>query len=325
MPKQLQVQNSKSVVRYMKAKNVDTKRVASQPSVTEKALERLHQGVANLMQDYTWKQALAFKARLYPYSFFNTMLIMSQCPEASIVAGYRKWLVFGRQVKKGEKGITILAPLIFSIKHDPSETSGSIQASFSKVGSDSDASQTRSLKGFRAVYVFDVSQTEGDSVPELAKPQLLRSGLDDEPKVLLMITKLLAFSARQEISVSFDLEHSQALGCYFPKRQAIGLKSGLPALQTLKTFIHELAHALLHDLNSPRVRAELEAESCAYLVFDLLGLDSSDYSFPYLANWVESLDELLQSGEKATKAAKHIYEAIDTRFAACPDQNGEAC
>ncbi len=303
------------------------------PSAIEKALERLQQGVTDLIQTQNWQAALSFKAKFYQYSFFNTMLIMSQCPDASLVAGYRKWQELGRQVKKGEKGISILAPLTRSVEKKSANNEADRSPSLSNatradsnnrvkgLNPDDNLVLTdagpRALVGFRSVYVFDVSQTEGEDLPQLIQPKRLENRNEDEPALRLAITKLLAFSARKQIKVDFELKHTEALGCYYPRTHSISLKADLSPLQTLKTFIHELAHALLHDLSSPRIRAELEAESCAYLVCQQLGLDSSEYSFPYLANWVDALETLIASGEKASKAAEQVLEAFEPKDRVC--------
>ena len=275
-------------------------RTNDKPTATEKALTILHNGVQNIMTSKGWQDALAFRNKFYSYSFFNSVLIYAQRPEATYVAGYSKWKELGRQVKKGEKGISILAPLIRKpnaqeLKTDPTAKENE-----------------KRLVGFRSVYVFDASQTKGEEpIPELERPALLDGYADKSTLIDLSLCKLLSFAAQNKIETSFDLEATGALGVYYPDKKHIAVKASLPPLQKLKTFTHELAHALLHDLNSDRDTAELEAESCAYLVCNSLGLDTSQYSFAYLANWTNSLDDLIAAGDRASKAAQEITAALE--------------
>jgi antirestriction protein ArdC len=265
------------------------------PTAKTKAIELLHQGVTDLMSSEGWRQALEMRSRLHSYSFFNVSLILAQKPDATLVAGFRRWLELGRYVRKGEKGIAILAPLLKKDKDKPNEMS---------------------LVGFRTAYVFDVSQTDGDELPLLPSPKLLE---DDTSAIRHAISDLEAFAHGEGFTVSYDLSHPRALGAYRPTFKTIALKPEMPALQTLKTLVHELAHALLHDLDDERHSAELEAESAAFLVCHELGLDTSSYSFAYLAGWTESLEQLITAGERASRAADRILEVVEDACAHSPD------
>lgn len=252
------------------------------------ALERLRTGVTALMTSNGWRAALEFRARLHTYSFLNSSLILAQRPDATLVAGFRRWQDLGRHVSRGEKGIAILAPLL---RTDPNDADSKI------------------LTGFRTVYVFDVRQTSGEPVPEPPRPQRLDG---DGPLVQAATRHLTSFAAQQGISVRDDLTHPTALGAYVHATRAIRMRPDLAPLQYLKTLVHEMAHALLHDPSvDQRAHAELEAESCAYLVCHQLGLDTSAYSFAYLANWAPSLEALLQSGDRACRAATQIHQALE--------------
>ena len=303
MTDQNQVTQQASMSDSTQANDLQVTRTKDQHSASDKALSLLREGVSSLMSSHGWQDALRFRSKFYNYSFFNSTLIYSQCPTASLVAGYKRWQELGRQVRKGEKGLFILAPLIGKVKGEGSSD---------KVANPDkqDKAEVKQLFGFRAVYVFDVSQTDGDPLPQLERPKLLEAKDEDINLINLCKVKLLAFAARKGLKVSFDLEGTGALGVYKPLQQAIALKADLPSLQQLKTFIHELAHALLHDLSSARALAELEAESCAFLVCHQLGLDSSSYSFPYLANWTEDLEQLLASGERASVAAQELIGVL---------------
>ncbi|MEX2536363.1 MAG: ArdC-like ssDNA-binding domain-containing protein [Trueperaceae bacterium] len=257
----------------------------------QKALAILHGGVSELMQGTGWRQALEFRSRFHNYSFLNTSLILAQCPDARLVADYRKWQELGRQVRKGEKSISILAPIIKKDKEDPDK---------------------KFVAGFRAVPVFDISQTDGEPVPGPESPKVLEG---DGASIRQATNVLERYCVEQGIQLTRDLEHGRALGIYRPTTKSIALKSYLPALQELKTLTHELAHALLHDSTSDRVVAELEAESSAFLVCHQLGLDTSAYSFAYLAGWADTLETLIAAGDRACKAAEKILERLFQREA----------
>lgn len=251
------------------------------------ALERLHEGVISLLKSSSWTDALKFRAKFHAYSFFNTLLILSQYPTATLVSGYRKWQELGRQVRKGEKGITILAPLIRKDKDNP---------------------ESKVLTGFRQVKVFDISQTDGEPIPTAPRPTLLEG---NNALIQAAITALEEFCTVEGIPVDRELKHPSAFGMYRTTERSISLRSGMPKLQELKTLVHEVAHALLHqDTSVERIVAELEAESTAYLTLHQLGLDTSAYSFAYLANWTDSIESLIAAGEKASKASETILNAI---------------
>lgn len=293
------------------------KPTTQKPTATDKALSILHSGVANLLSQDGWKKALAFKTKFYHYSFFNTALIYTQKPEATYVAGYSKWQSLGRQVTKGEKGICILAPIIRKLKakelQERREQGTNIPAN----------PDEPVLVGFRAVHVFDVTQTKGEPIPQIERPKLLEGKEEDTDLISLSLCKLLSFSAQNQLNVSFDLQDTSALGTYEPLAKRISLQADLPPLQKLKTLVHKLAHALLHDLSSQRDIAELEAESCAYLVCDSLGLDTSSYSFAYLAHWTPDLDSLMTAGERASKAAERITAALEPADADSGSDNSD--
>lgn len=246
------------------------------------ALDRLHQGVTDLMTSHGWQAALKFRSQFHTYSFFNTLLILNQRPDAQLVSGYRKWQELGRQVRKGEKGITILAPMLRKDENDEDK---------------------RILIGFKEVKVFDISQTDGEPIPTTPKPVILEG---DTSLITSAITSLEAFCVAQGITFDRCLDHPRALGVYRHSDNSISLKPGLPKLQELKTFVHELAHALLHNPSSDRTVAELEAESAAYLTLHQLGLDTSDYTFAYLASWANDLGGLIDAGHNASKADDRI-------------------
>jgi antirestriction protein ArdC len=261
-------------------------------SKTNKAAKLLAESVCNLMNSETYKAALQFRNKFHAYSFRNSFLIYTQCPAATYVAGYHAWLKLGRHVRKGESGISILAPMTRKAKDD-------------------EGNDKAYICGFKSTTVFDVNQTEGQDLPELPVPKLLE--LDSE-SIRQTITALEQYAKTQNITVIKTTFTDTALGSFHYRSKTIQLREDLPPLQELKTTIHELAHALMHekDDNKPRHVKELEAESVAFLTCDALGLDSSSYSFAYLSTWADDPDEILPAAERACKVADEILGAINT-------------
>mgnify|MGYP001039541126 FL=1 len=253
------------------------------------ALDILHKGVTDLMTSDGWKRALKFRQRFHNYSYMNTLLILAQRPDATLVAGYRTWQASNRFVRKGEKGIAILAPLLV---RDPD-----------------DADQLN-LVGFKTVYVFDLAQTDGEPIPQRDGPRLLMDTPDVQAKLAGLHFRLAMFCASQGVRVSWDFQHEHALGVYRPATKHIAIRPGLSHTQAFKTLCHEAAHMLLHTGSEDRPSAELEAETTAFLVANALGIDTSTYSFAYLASWTDSLEDLIQAGDRASKAADQILEQL---------------
>lgn len=254
------------------------------------ALEILRRGVRDLLTSAGWRRALAFRQQFHAYSFFNISLILAQMPDARLVAGYRAWQKNGRQVRRGERGLAILAPLLRRDANDPDR---------------------QVLTGFRTVRVFDVSQTDGHPIPLTPRPQPLLDTPNDLQRLRDHDQRLLAWCATEGVTVTFDLRHPHALGVYRPREREIALRPGLSQLQAFKTLVHEVAHHLLHQGPDERSTAELEAESTAFLVCHALGIDASSYSFAYLAGWSDGdLEALLAAGDRASKAASSILAAL---------------
>lgn len=262
---------------------------STQPT-THKAAKLLAESVSNLMNSETYISALKFRQKFHAYSMRNVYLIYTQCPTATHVAGYHKWLELGRHVKKGETGISILAPLTRKTK-------------------DEEGGDTYYISGFKTATVFDIAQTDGQELPELPKPQLL--DLNNQT-IQQTIQRLKSYAHSHQITIKKTPNLGTALGSYTYANNHIHLRENLPPLQMTKTLIHELAHARLHtkDDNKPRHLKELEAESCAFLVCNALNLDTSTYSFAYLANWADDPSEILPAAERACKVADEILNQI---------------
>lgn len=278
------------------------------PTVTKSdskqaALDILQRGVADILTSDGWRRALEFRQRFHTYSFFNASLILAQRPDSQLVAGFKAWLALGRHVRKGEKGIGILAPIL---RPDPDDT------------------ERKLLLGFRNVYVFDVTQTDGEPIPMPVAPKLLEDTPEDRAKIAGLDFRLSAFCAQRGVGVTWDFEHPQALGVYRPGDRHIGIKRGLGPVQSFKTLCHETAHLLLHSGTEQRSMAELEAETTAFLVCNALGVDTSSYSFAYLAHWAGNLEELLQAGDRASKAATTIITALTQQAQDIEPQTAQA-
>jgi hypothetical protein len=254
-------------------------------------VEQLSRGVEQLGDEGKWEEFLAAQARFHRYSFANTMLILQQFPDATTVAGFNTWRGMGRAVRRGERAIWIVAPVL--------ERSGK-------------ASTEREIAGFRRVAVFDLSQTEGTELVSLCEPL---EGTDDRGW----------FSVLAEVAsaLDFDVERTElATGvfgdCTYATRRIRIASTASPA-QAVKTLAHELAHALLHENADDRPLAELEAESVAYIVCQYLGLDTKRYSFGYVTTWAGGTSVALRaikgSGSRIADTARVI---IDLALPATP-------
>lgn len=253
------------------------------------ALEILQRGVTDLMTSDGWKRALEFRQRFHNYSYMNTLMILAQRPDATLVAGYRTWQASNRYVRKGEKGIAILAPLLVRNPDDREQLN---------------------LIGFKTVYVFDLSQTEGEPIPQRESPRLLADTPDHQAKLAGLHYRLAMLCASKGVRVSWDFQHEHALGVYRPRDKHIAIRPDLSHTQTFKTLCHEAAHMLLHTGVEDRPSAELEAETTAFLVCHALGIDTSTYSFAYLASWTDTLEDLIAAGDRASKAATQILDTL---------------
>lgn len=264
--------------------------------------EKLEEGVKNVFEGAEYKAYLDFMSKFYNYSVNNTILIFSQMPTASLVAGFQTWKKkFNRYVKKGEKGIFILAP---------------IPHKFKKVVEDEDGNESEkeiNYTTFRAVSVFDISQTEGEAVPSTSDFVKTLEGDVDGYKNLL--EKLESVSP---VPVTFEDIQTGANGYFHLVENRIAIKEGMSELQTIKTLVHEISHAMLHDRENGEEKGanqstkEVQAESVAYTVCNYLGLDTSDYSFGYVAGWSKGKEvkELQASMEVIRKTAGTIIEAV---------------
>ena len=250
--------------------------------------------VESLSSGDDWKRMLETSARFHHYSANNVLLIMLQCPDATRVAGYRMWQSMGRQVRKGERGIRILAPCHY--RYTTRDDDGT---DHEHVG----------IRGFTPGSGFDVSQTDGEPLPDVS-PHLLQgdatAGLYDA-------------LAAQVAACGYTLERGDCLGANGTTDHAartVRVRDDVSDAQATKTLAHELAHVMLHPDTVAyfrcRGRSEVEAESVAFLVCQAAGLATDGYSFPYVARWADGDASAVQdTAERVITTARAILAALD--------------
>ena len=285
--------------------------------------DRLEQGITELFDSERYKEYLRVMSKFHNYSFNNTLLIAMQKPDASLVAGFTAWKnQFQRNVKKGEKGIKIIAPSPFKIKQETEKIDPQTQKPvIGRDGKPVTEEKEITIPAYKVVSVFDVSQTEGKELPDIAVDALTGD-------VEQYSDFFAALEKTSPVPIGFEKIEGGAHGYYHLEDKRIALDEGMSELQTLKTAIHEIAHAKLHDIDrnapkdeqQPRVdrrTREVEAESVAYTVCQHYGLDTSDYSFGYVAGWSSGreLAELKSSLETIRSAAADIINSIDGHIA----------
>ena len=264
-----------------------TTTVARSQEKRRELADKLEQGYSALLDSQNYKDYLAMAARFHHYSPGNVLAIMIARPDATRVAGFSKWRDMGRQVRKGEKGIRILAPITY------------------KVQGDDDDEPTRAIAGFRIAHVFDISQTDGDELPEVPCAEL--SG-DDAG----LFSKLSMLAQAEHLAVTRDEPvgvPDGALGCYDGSR--IWIKSGLSPAQSAKTLAHELGHHFGKHKSVCRDAGEIEAESVAYIVLGHHGIDASAYSFGYLASWADDSAQLRERLGYVLELTNKIIDGLD--------------
>ena len=281
--------------------------------------DRLEQGIKELFDSDRYKEYLRVMSKFHNYSFNNTLLIAMQKPDASLVAGFQSWKNnFKRNVVKGEKGIKILAPSPFKIKQEMEKIDPATQKPV--IGADGKPVKEEkeiTIPAFKVVSVFDVSQTEGKELPDIAV-DMLTGDVECFKDVFAALEKT------SPVPIGFEKIDGNSHGYYHLEEKRIAIDEGMSELQTIKTAIHEIAHAKLHDIdpNAPkeeqagrpdRRTREVQAESVAYAVCQHYGLDTSDYSFGYVAGWSSGreLDELKSSLETIRSTAAEIINSID--------------
>jgi len=257
-------------------------------------LDLLSEGVLALTDSSCWQRHLDVQGRFHHYSYGNALLIGSQCPEATRVAGFTAWRRLGRAVRRGERAIWILAPCR-GPRPSP-ESSGD------------DDMFVRPVYGFWPVPVFDIAQTDGDPLPEVCRPLA-----GEDPSGWFDALGVCAGQIGYSVSTT-ELPGTINGDCTFATR-SIRIECRNEPAQQVKTLAHELAHAVLHEGMDDRPIAELEAESTAFVVCRVLGLDTSDYSFGYVASWAgggaEAVAAIKASCARIQRAAGTILAMTD--------------
>ena len=276
-------------------------------------MQSLESGVEELFTSNRYQEFLKTMAKFHNYSFNNTMLIAMQRPDATLVTSYKNWQSMGRQVMKGEKGITIIAPAPYKKMKEKEVLDENQRPIMGTDGKPKTEQVEVTVPHFKAVTVFDIAQTSGEPIQTLA-PELLTAAVQDFDSFMQAIQKI------SPVPIRFDEIDGNANGYYHNVDKEIVIKKGLSESQTLKTAIHETVHAKLHDkeimeslgVEKDRLTKEVEAESVAYCVCSSFGLDTSDYSFPYIAGWSSSreMKEMKASMDVIRKTAGEMIDQL---------------
>jgi antirestriction protein ArdC len=256
-------------------------------------MERLQDGIEKAMNAEGFKAFLETQSKFHNYSPYNAMLIASQMPEATRVAGYKKWQEFGRQVRKGEKGISILAPMM-------------------KVFDDDEQGiKVKTVTGFRDVRVFDISQTDGPDLPEPPHPSPLDGNdpIGDE-----LFSRLKDFVTAEGVSVvkgPLYRDGRELNGAWSPSHRSIVINHHLTGDQEVKTFTHEVAHMVADHRDRVGIEdKETVAEASAYVTLAHFGIDSSEYTFNYVTGWAKTPDVFKRNLDEIQKVSNLLITKL---------------
>ena len=281
--------------------------------------DKLERGLTELFNSDSYKNYLSTMSKFHNYSFNNTLLIAMQKPEASLVAGYKAWQKnFDRHVNKGEKAIRILAPAPYKIKEERDQVDPVTQEiMLDRDGNPQKEEVEITIPAFRAVSVFDVSQTDGKPIPELEAKELLSDveGYQD---------MIHAVEAVSPVPIEMEEIAGESKGYFDREARRIAVQENMSESQTLKTMIHEVAHSMLHNkeveqdeqVRKDRNTKEVEAESIAYTVCQHFGVDTSEYSFGYIAGWSSGRDtkELKSAMDTIRRTASELITGIEEQL-----------
>ena len=281
--------------------------------------DKLERGLTELFNSDSYKNYLSTMSKFHNYSFNNTLLIAMQKPEASLVAGYKAWQKnFDRHVNKGEKAIRILAPAPYKIKEERDKVDPVTQEiMLDRDGNPQKEEVEITIPAFRAVSVFDVSQTDGKPIPELEAKELLSDveGYQD---------MIHAVEAVSPVPIEMEEIAGESKGYFDREARRIAVQENMSESQTLKTMIHEVAHSMLHNkeveqdeqVRKDRNTKEVEAESIAYTVCQHFGVDTSEYSFGYIAGWSSGRDtkELKSAMDTIRRTASELITGIEEQL-----------
>lgn len=278
--------------------------------------DKLEKGVVEVFQSDKYKQFLNTMAKFPRYSVNNSLLIMMQRPDAQLCQSFTGWKQMGRYVKKGEKGISILAPAPYKIEKEQTKLDDKGKLVFDADGEPIKEKVEVTIRAFKVVKTFDLAQTDGKELPTIGPSELVGS-IEGYPKILQTLQDI------SPVPVSFEMIGGEAKGFYHLEDKKIVVQDGMSEVQTIKTLLHEMAHQKLHDKDAvpeakdiTRSGKEVEAESVAYVVCQHYGINTSDYSFSYVAGWSEGKEtpELKASLDKIRQTASDFIYQIDQRM-----------
>ena len=273
---------------------------ANQQAKVKQATELLEQGVEGIFTSGKFAEYLEVMSRFHSYSARNCMLILMQNPEATLVAGYKAWQQkFHRQVRKGEKSMTILAPIAHkSIVRETDKLTGEV------------TDHEHVWMSFKAVPVFDIAQTDGEELPEIA------SDLTGSVERFCQLCDAIQACATVPVEWDVDITDPECHGYFSRGENRICIRGGMSEAQTIKTLVHETAHSILHCEGGEQEEAErhvreVQAEGVAFVVCKALGIDAGDYSFGYVACWSD-LDpkSVMAQLEVIRKTANAILDKV---------------
>lgn len=281
---------------------------------TAELLQKIEDGTKAVFQSEEYRKYLKTMSNFHHYSFRNSLLIFLQNPDASLVAGYNAWQKVNRNVVRGEKGIEIVgyAPKTIWVNERVLDDHG--KSVLDEHGKQVYEKRREKIPAYKPVYVFDVSQTRGEPLPDFG-PRTLEADVENLDTIMAALRQISPLPIHIEPIPDSDTRGFCSFG-----QQKIVVREGMPPAQTLKTAVHEIAHAIMHDPMSeerPDQRTrEVEAESVAFIVCDKLGLDTSDYTFPYLAGWSgpKELEQLHASLDRIQHVANALIQQFDAKM-----------
>ncbi|MEM2966514.1 MAG: ArdC-like ssDNA-binding domain-containing protein [Candidatus Nitrosocaldaceae archaeon] len=270
----------------------------------EELVELLDELVKGLRGSREWRNMIEFMSRFHRYSFCNTLLILRQRPDATLVRGYKQWIALGRHVKRGEKGIAILVPMIRKIKIKKKVIEEDVETGEKKEVEKE--VEEEMLTGFMVRYVYDIKQTEGKEIPCIDEFAKIIEGtkMEDRYEILKKVV--------EKFGIKLEIKRLDVNGRYKYIENMIEINEALPIDMRFKTLIHELAHGILayKDMMPKRVGEEITVpsryeeecivESVAYIVANRFGLDTSQYSVGYIASYQEYMPEYVLRQDLST-------------------------
>ena len=285
------------------------------------ALNRIEDSLVAINTDEDWLKFLSFQAQFYNYSFGNAMLIFSQNPNATYVKGYKAWNQLGRYVKKGSKGLAILAPCIRKVEVFKEPENKNLYHD-----EEAEKEIRKVVSGFRIAYVYDIADTDGDDrmLPVLVTG-LAGNGEQEKEIYERLLNVISKEHCVQEVS------GTASKGSFNLETEVISIRGDLEYLQKIKTLLHEYAHLLDFQMHPEddisRNRRELIAESVAFIVSLRLGLDTSRYSMSYIKSWLKDKEELKIIADSVQKIAYTIItelaESSDSAFSMLKEESEE--